>query len=299
MAKRHVNAVNQIDERIDLQRNAWLVTEAVLLAMNASLREIGSRRNRQIKKQHHTIIANRAELLRLLQLNSELENRVERASRLAALESEQFLHRVGADLHDGPAQLIGFALLHLSSLAPCLGEPDKVGEAMEIIAGIHGALAEAMDEVRSLCAGLTMPRIALLPIADALRSVIQEHEQRTGTVVRSDIAILPPDTPHFVKASLCRLVQEGLNNAYRHAGGQGQSVKAWTTGDAIAVEVADDGPGIAPLVSMGLQGGLGLVGLLNRIESLGGTMKILSIPSGGTRLRATMSTEASEGSAGE
>jgi len=157
MAKRHVNAVNQIDERIDLQRNAWLVTEAVLLAMNASLREIGSRRNRQIKKQHHTIIANRAELLRLLQLNSELENRVERASRLAALESEQFLHRVGADLHDGPAQLIGFALLHLSSLAPCLGEPDKVGEAMAIIAGIHGALADAMDEVRSLCAGLTMP----------------------------------------------------------------------------------------------------------------------------------------------
>jgi signal transduction histidine kinase len=102
------------------------------------------------------------------------------------------------------------------------------------------------------------------------------------------VADLPIHVPHFVKISLCRFIQEGLNNAFRHAAGKGQRVSAHLQGDLIVVEVADEGPGMSVQNEESDRVRLGLIGLWDRIESLGGSLQVKSRPGAGTRLIAHM-----------
>jgi len=77
-----------------------------------------------------------------------------------------------------------------------------------------------------------------------------------------------------------------LNNAWRHGKGKDQAVRAGTKGGRLMVEVMDGGPGFDP----GKSEGLGLAGLRERIESIGGQFETLSGPQG-TRLVITLSVE--------
>ncbi len=83
---------------------------------------------------------------------------------------------------------------------------------------------------------------------------------------------------------LYRFAQEALNNAFRHAGGQGQRLGASYDGRTILVEVADSGPGFAAEhIAMGGER-LGLSGLRYRVESLGGMLLINSTVGHGAKL---------------
>ena len=68
-------------------------------------------------------------------------------------------------------------------------------------------------------------------------------------------------------------MQEGLNNAYRHAAACGQAVECRLDGDMLVVRVSDEGCG-APGQGGKSHGSLGLAGLQERVESLGGTFSV-------------------------
>jgi len=116
-----------------------------------------------------------------------------------------------------------------------------------------------------------------------LELAVRQHEQRTGSAVSAAIDKLPANVSSSRKVCIYRFVQEGLNNAYRHAAGIGQTVHASSDGRELTVEVADKGPGFSP--SNG--NGLGLAGLRDRVESLGGTFSLATRLGSGTRLRAS------------
>ena len=89
------------------------------------------------------------------------------------------------------------------------------------------------------------------------------------------------------KRRVYRFVQEGLSNAYRHAGGAGQKVECRAKPDTLRIAVSDTGGGFTPDADAGgvsSQGGLGLAGLRDRIESLGARFEIHAAPGRGTRL---------------
>ena len=83
----------------------------------------------------------------------------------------------------------------------------------------------------------------------------------------------PPERlPPSAKICIYRFVQEALNNAYRHGGGVGQRVVQSVDGDRVRIEVGDGGPGFD--LSEIRPTSIGLAGLRERIESLGGTFEI-------------------------
>ena len=147
----------------------------------------------------------------------------------------------------------------------------------------------------ALSAGLAPPHIDALTTAQAVDTAVHNHERRTGVPVAHTID-LPADVSLHVKTCLYRFVQEGLNNTFRHAKGSAVSVMASSSHGTLTVEVADSGPGLAtptrtPQTSKaaGLPAsGLGLAGLKDRIEALGGTLEIASVPGHGTRLTARL-----------
>jgi signal transduction histidine kinase len=195
--------------------------------------------------------------------------------------SERFLRRVGADLHDGPAQLISLALLRLDNLRPLLATEHSKSDEFE---KIRAVLQDCLRELRHLAAGLAPPHLDNLPLRKVFELAIRQHEQRTGTAVNATIGALPAWTPSLLKVCIYRFVQEGLNNAYRHAAGAGQAVHVVGSGDALTVEVADSGPGFS---SSSSGDGLGLAGLRDRVESLGGKFSLETELGSGTTLRAS------------
>jgi signal transduction histidine kinase len=133
--------------------------------------------------------------------------------------------------------------------------------------------------MRAIARGLMLPEIQQLSLCEIVTSVARVHEQRTGTVVRVICEGVPLHTPQAVRLCAYRFVQEGLNNAYRHAGGHGQTVECRHDGDLVVLRVSDDGAGAGGRAERP-DGSLGLLGLRERVESLGGTFSVRHGPQG-------------------
>ena len=96
---------------------------------------------------------------------------------------------------------------------------------------------------------------------------------------------LPEVVPHAVKSCIYRVIQESLSNATRHAKASSQLVAARFDRD-LQVEISDQGQGFDPNEIPGK--GLGLNGMLARVESVGGTLEVLSRRGQGTCMRVRM-----------
>jgi signal transduction histidine kinase len=100
------------------------------------------------------------DLRRLLAQNEDLRIRVERSSQRVSEINERYLRDLGSDLHDGPAQHIGLALLRVDALArtPAANKNAKqLNGAAADIATIRTALRDALNEIRNISAGLVLP----------------------------------------------------------------------------------------------------------------------------------------------
>ena len=201
--------------------------------------------------------------------------RVKQASARAVEVNEQNLRRIGSELHDGPAQSIGFALLKLDAVSEQSGDRTS-NTNTDVIDKIQAALRDALQEIRSLSAGLVIPELKDLTAREAILKVIEKHQQRTSTRVTHQLDELPDKLKLSTKICIYRLVQEGLNNATRHGQGAQQQVRATLQSDQLMLEICDAGPGMsdADLAKLNDPDHLGLRGLRERVESLGGHFQI-------------------------
>ena len=263
----------------------WAAVAVVTLGLFLTLAAIVLRGSATIEAQRVALKQRVEELSRLAETNELLAISARTASERATAFNERFLRQLGADLHDGPAQLVAFASLRLGSRILRDGTAPKAARDRELKT-IKASLVDAMEEIRAISAGLALPHIETASLAEVLSAAVKAHEQRMKTKVSLSISAnllsLDPD----VKICAFRFVQEGLANAFRHAGGKGVSVSQAYENGRLSIEVADRGPGFD--VDAVPQERLGLACLRQRVESLGGTIVIASA-STGTRL--TMSVE--------
>ena len=267
------------------QLHSWLAVGTVILGFFLLLSAIVFRGSRTIDNQRQALTQRIAELSELLSQNKALHARAQRASSRATALNESYLRRLGADLHDGPAQLVAYAALRVDSRL--LVDPATPKDARETeVTTIKARLDEAMDEIRSICSGLVLPQIETAELPDVLRRAVNAHRQRSGL----DVALFMSQSskPLSPSAKICvyRFVQEALNNGFRHGGGIGQSVHQTFDDGNVVIEVSDRGPGFDP--GKVRPEGLGLAGLRERIESLGGTFDIKTSKDG-TTVRMSLS----------
>lgn len=269
--------------------NSWIVVAGATLAMFALLFGIVRGGSRTIAQQQDELQTQVSELSRLLKKNETLHERVRRATSRAVELNERYLRRISAELHDGPAQAMGFALLRLDAVKEHVdtylengGGPARTAD----LDAIRSSLSDALQEIRNLSAGLSLPEIGSLTFPESLRRVTRAHERRTGTNVEATLEDVPEDLPLPLKIGVYRLVQEGLNNAYRHGDGKEQRLRVSYSDGALSIEVRDSGPGFDLSDPPTLGDHLGLVGMRERTESLGGRFELESAPGQGTRITA-------------
>jgi signal transduction histidine kinase len=267
----------------DLQRDlaearwaAWATVAGIVLALGSVLYVIVLGGSRTIEAQRAALDARLAELADLSARNTELRLRVQGAAARAAEQTDRSMRRIGADLHDGPAQHLAYAALRLDNLRDKLSDRERAEAELDTV---KGAVQGAMGEVRALSRGLSLPEVAGLSAGRIVRLAVEAHEARTGHAVEvEESGTDAPDLSMAERICVFRFVQEALNNASRHAGGMGMAVTLDVARAHLRLAVADRGPGA------GDRAGLGLAGLRDRVESLGGRFEVRSRDGGGTEV---------------
>lgn len=262
--------------------SAWAVVAAVASLTFLTLFGIVRAGSQTIQRQHRELRERIDEVTRVSNQNDLLRQRIQGASERAAALNEQLLRRIGAELHDGPAQALALANLRIGSL---IGDNPNEDVDHEVRA-IHNALDAALTDIRGLARGLVLPELEGLSIPQVIHRAADAHAARSQTEVAlegSDEIGLERciSLPHLI--CIYRFVQEGLNNAWRHAAGNGQTVAWEQEGDDLLVRVCDEGPGFEPDKAIG-KGRLGLEGLRERVQSAGGEFLLQSTPGHGTCL---------------
>jgi signal transduction histidine kinase len=207
-------------------------------------------------------------------LRAEVRARVEElaASRrriLAAGDEER--RRLERRLYEGAEARLGELAVTLRR-----GRGSAAGErTRDQIAHAEDQLGRTLEELRRLAQGLHPRVLAEQGLADALAALAKVFP------VPVDLNVASPQLPQRVAAAAYFVCAEALANTAKHAAAARVAVTVTVAQDQVLVEVADDGVGGADL-----EGGSGLRGLADRVETLGGTLRVQSTPGRGTRLAA-------------
>jgi len=206
---------------------------------------------------------------------------------LEAQEAER--RRIAHELHDEAGQLL--AAVHLALEATVIGLPPPFRE------GFHQVRShlDAMEtQLRRLSHELRPTILDVLGVLPALELLAQRVAERTGLCIRVH-SVLAGRLAPAIETALYRIMQEGLTNITKHAAATHVDLRLWRDGEMVHGLLRDNGAGFVVEHVLGQTGprGLGLLGIQERLEVLGGTLQIISAPGQGTTLQLTLPEAAS------
>jgi len=278
-------------EILAARQRSWVVVGVSSVVVYLLLAGLVGRASNTILSQQDELKDKVVQLTSLLAQNEQLHNRVSRAATRAAALNERFLLRISSDLHDGPGQDLSLALLRIEELADtceaCTVRVSKGRVMSQDFRTIQTALQSALDDLRAILAGLRLPEIKKLSLAETVERAVRDHERMTARVVPITMQDVPDGAPLSVKITLYRILQESLSNGFRHAKDSNQRVHLACIAGHLNAEISDDGPGFLFSTESSDQH-LGLVGMRERVEILGGTFDVESGPGSGTTIRARL-----------
>jgi two-component system, NarL family, sensor histidine kinase DevS len=209
---------------------------------------------------------------------------------LEAQEAER--RRLAHELHDEAGQLL--AGVHLALDTAIHGLPPPVQEGF---AGVYRQLDAVEAQLRRLAHELRPTLLDDLGLLPALQSLAQRVAARTGLGIRVYSALTERLAP-AVETAVYRMMQEGLTNITRHAAATQVDLQLWRDGAGVHGRLRDDGVGFVVEAVLGHPEarGLGLLGMRERLEAVGGTLQITSAPGHGTTLQCTVPIAAGAGS---
>ncbi len=273
------------------QLQSWLMLAATVAGMYLLLFALVRRGSKTIDAQQRELNNKVKQLTTVVAQNEQLHDKVRRAAGRTAALNEVFLRRISADLHDGPGQDMGLALMQFESIGEtcvqCPGVGHGLFSATEGFQTIRTALQSALTDLRAISAGLQLPEIDKLSPCEIAARAIRDYERKTGATVTLDSTSGTSPLSLSVKITLYRLLQESLANGFRHAGGSGQHVQVRAGEARLMVSVSDRGEGFNP-GGVVPDGHTGLAGMRERVEILGGSFDLQSTPGQGTNIRVTL-----------
>jgi signal transduction histidine kinase len=213
--------------------------------------------------------------------NRELRALSERT--IAAQEEER--KAIARSLHDETGQSLSMLIITLDRMADRLpGEPSEIRKQL---AATRKLAADALAELRRTLAGLRPAILDDLGLASAIRWYAHEHLEKTGVRAQVQVPDAPLNLPPAVTIALFRITQEAVNNILRHAGAKNANIRLNCADCLVSLDVEDDGVGFERGQADQLKQ-LGLLGMRERAELLGGGLVVDSAPGRGTRLHASI-----------
>jgi signal transduction histidine kinase len=203
---------------------------------------------------------------------------------------EEERKRVSLEIHDGPAQTLYAALIRLRAYQ-ALREGDPERAEVEFAEAEQG-IKETLSEIRRLIFDLRPMSLDEIGLVTALRQYAAKYEERHRVRVEVRTRGEERRLPVSLETALYRIVQESLTNIWKHASATRASVIVTFEPGRCGIQVADDGVGF-DVSSVGPNGQgehLGIAGIRERAEMIGGTLRIASAPGAGSTLLVSVPT---------
>lgn len=247
-------------------RNAQLYEQ--LRKANEELEQTVVRRTQQLERAKEALAHKAAQLQKLLSETVDVQER----------ERQRIAH----DMHDGTNQLLIGAMLELKSAQKRMADGD-LGRAETSIQTVQEILRRVEAEIKRVIHHLRPPTLDALGLAPALRRYAERFQRYCGIPCSVRVEGQPQRLPPNIEISVYRLVQEALQNASTHAAPTRTVVSLVFQDEALILTVEDDGRGFdLQTVRDRSNGQLGLLGMQERMEALGGQLLIQSGPGKGT-----------------
>lgn len=216
------------------------------------------------------------------------EQRHELAQKLIATR-ESTLRHLSRELHDEFGQtltaigsMLERARKHLPEDAPLRAELREIAEIAQTM----------LTQVRSLSQTLHPSILEQAGLESTIDWYLSTVERQLGIPVSYEREGAPMTLDGATSIHIYRVLQEALSNVARHSGATQAWVRLRSKGHAIQMDVEDNGTGLNPAAP---RRGLGIIGMRERAEMLGGTLEFLRPPQGGTLIRLTVPIDHRDG----
>lgn len=220
-----------------------------------------------------------AELAHIDELRREREQLRRQLLEKVITAQEDERRRIARELHDSTSQNLTSLMVGLKMLEACCDDPQTHKQVDEL----RSVTAQTLDEVHEISMQLRPRILDDLGLAAALEHLTHDWQARHKLPVDLAIHIGHERLRGEVETTIFRIVQESLTNAARYADAHSVSVLVEKRNHAVVAVVEDDGVGFDS-VSITGDRHLGLVGMRERAELLGGTLIIESEPGKGTSI---------------
>jgi len=239
----------------------------------------------QARRRQHEIrdhLSEQAEMRRaLLESHQRLESEVERRTQALRTLSARLLHtqdderrRLARELHDSLGQYLAALSINLDLIQSNSPEVTaRLGEARD-------TLQQCIQETRTLSYLLHPPLLDEMGLESAVRWYVEGFGQRSGIQVKLVLESMRR-MPAVTETMFFRVIQETLTNIHRHSGSRKAEVRLQCEDGIARLEVQDYGSGIPReflerFQTSGVGGGVGLAGMRERVNELGGQLQIVS-----------------------
>jgi signal transduction histidine kinase len=199
------------------------------------------------------------------------------ALRRAVEGQELERRRLARELHDETGQALTSILLGLSALDEA-EDADAIGTAVQ---NLRELVVDTLQNVRRLAVELRPTALDDFGLTAALERLAENFSEQTGIAIEVEAGLGQERLPSDVETVLYRLVQEALTNVVKHAQAEHVSIVLRRKEGAVSAVIEDDGRGFAD--GQG-EGGLGLVGMRERVALVSGRFRIESSQNAGTTI---------------
>lgn len=196
--------------------------------------------------------------------------------------ADEARRRIERNLHDGIQQQLVALGLDLRSLMSM--EPPGTDELQAELERIQGDLGSVIDDVREISRGVHPALLSHSGLGAAIKALARRSPIPVDVTVDSS-----PRLPQSIEIAAYYVASEALANAAKHSEATVIQLAMAVSSDGLALSITDDGVGGARV-----QSGSGLMGLVDRVEALGGGLSVQSPPGSGTAITVELPLEAAD-----
>ncbi|KHF27544.1 Sensor histidine kinase ComP [Anoxybacillus sp. BCO1] len=205
-------------------------------------------------------------------------------TRLMFQWSERERKKLAIDLHD---TLLQDLILLRRKVENLLVQPLYVEDIQKQLNDIDEELLNVIDVTREICHELRPPFLSQMGLKQAISQLIDRFHLRTNIKVKWNVHI-QAKLGEEQELAMYRIIQELLNNAVKHSQASTIHLVLDAQDEAVQLRYVDDGVGIEMEKSNDHHGNLGLFGIKERVQGLGGTCKIASSHGSGLEITVTI-----------
>jgi signal transduction histidine kinase len=212
------------------------------------------------------------------------------SKRLLEIQESERRH-IARELHDEIGQILTAIKINIQTAFKLAGSKKievHLNEGVELI-------EEALFQVRKLSVDLRPSMLDDLGLIPALRWYVDKHSTRTGMKAKVVTDEIIKRLPSNIEITCFRVSQEALTNIIKHSQATDVEINLFYQDNDLHLQIKDNGVGFNffSAIQKGLQGeSMGLMGMQERVELIGGRININSKPGGGTQIHVVFPKEA-------